>query len=518
MSPEKRSLDWEYLTDFTHHKLLLVDGKFAQMGGRNLEDSYHMQPNALSSKYTFMDTDIYFSLKREDAKLVTSFEKLWNFRPLVIGRDEIQKTMPYDFVANMNYAGLFCQSEVVNPDLPAEENKKLVMECVQAKLGSGNPVVSLDRRLEDQKKNMLEKVKVYETYAQKFISRKYEESFSLSASDAQVVSLAYLESLTFSKDSDVGKANRIYGSKNNEPAKHGRYIHATWVSGMEEVCAETAKSGQVEDIIMHNAYFAPPSVLLDAFGKMVDGSWNCGNVRVSILANSVDTTDLRSVNSFGLYGMKGFYDYYRRQIRGNSSCKLQIQSDGQVVSQGKSNRCAQFRYMEYAAMDDNESQKSLHSKVTVLGSSNMIVGSANADYRSYMHDTNNALYIRNAKDIVGSYTSWLFKEIVDAGKVLDLNAFMFNSSLQAINAENIRRLEKDFEKYGIEKRLNPNQIETAKKYIMGILEEVYKLSGSAVDSLVHLKSNPIGEPSEAENKRKEKNKDMNSLDRLFKFI
>jgi hypothetical protein len=37
---DKYFRDWDYLTEFTHHKLLLIDGKEFQIGGRNIEDSY----------------------------------------------------------------------------------------------------------------------------------------------------------------------------------------------------------------------------------------------------------------------------------------------------------------------------------------------------------------------------------------------------------------------------------------------------------------------------------------------
>ena len=51
--------DWEYLTDYLHHKLLLVDQRHVQLGGRNVEDSYHMRPIPLTTKYVFMDTDLH---------------------------------------------------------------------------------------------------------------------------------------------------------------------------------------------------------------------------------------------------------------------------------------------------------------------------------------------------------------------------------------------------------------------------------------------------------------------------
>jgi len=60
---ESARQDWNHLTDFLHHKLLLVDHNRLQAGGRNVQDSYHMRSNPLTPKYVFMDTDIRLDLQ-----------------------------------------------------------------------------------------------------------------------------------------------------------------------------------------------------------------------------------------------------------------------------------------------------------------------------------------------------------------------------------------------------------------------------------------------------------------------
>jgi phosphatidylserine/phosphatidylglycerophosphate/cardiolipin synthase-like enzyme len=50
---------------------------------------------------------------------------------------------------------------------------------------------------------------------------------------------------------------------------------------------------------------------------------------------------------------------------------------------------------------DGPVQASLHSKVWIIGD-DLIVGSANADVRSYMMDANNAVMIRHAPDMLAS--------------------------------------------------------------------------------------------------------------------
>ena len=94
--------DWDYLTEFMHHKFLLADRSRLVLGGRNVEDSYHMASSALSDKYTFMDTDVKLQLSAPNAMLRNSFERLWQLRSMVASIGEVRQHAPNDLLANFD--------------------------------------------------------------------------------------------------------------------------------------------------------------------------------------------------------------------------------------------------------------------------------------------------------------------------------------------------------------------------------------------------------------------------------
>ena len=50
----------------------------------------------------------------------------------------------------------------------------------------------------------------------------------------------------------------------------------------------------------------------------------------------------------------------------------------------------------------------------------MIIGSANADARSYYMDTNNGFYLHNVKDLTKEYAAWVDSLLRDQTKIKDL--------------------------------------------------------------------------------------------------
>src|SRR5208283_4908047 len=104
--------DWDYFSDYTHHKFLLVDGTALQMGGRNVENSYHMEKaTPLIEKYIFMDTDILATFSQGGDAIARSFEDMWNFTPMVATLAEVRQHAPNDFVANIKFADNSCASK-----------------------------------------------------------------------------------------------------------------------------------------------------------------------------------------------------------------------------------------------------------------------------------------------------------------------------------------------------------------------------------------------------------------------
>ncbi|MCB9026474.1 MAG: hypothetical protein H6625_09175 [Bdellovibrionaceae bacterium] len=526
VAPEERSLDWEYLTDFIHHKFLFSDKQNLVMGGRNLENSYHMKANKLSSKYTFMDTDLTLELNHKDIKLSHSFDKLWEHEVLVASIVDLEKIMPYEWVANYNYAKKECLikmdlsgSEIANIDLAdtnvadsdLKKQKNLISECINTKINSGFKV-SLKQRLNDQWQLMNKNIQSYESL---YTPSTTDPVFKLSSSDVQTVKLYYLENLTFDKKLKAGESKRIHGAKDGKASLYGRYLHETWMRSLLEVCSYSEQTKTQQDVYIHNAYLAPPSVLLTAFGKMVDGSLPCGRVKVNIITNSIATTDLSPVNAFGIYAMKAFYDYYKQNIEQNSKCKIQLYADGTTqVTNDDLNQCAQFNLMEYIGQDMADKKKSLHTKVTVFGSEHILVGSSNADFRSYMMDTNNAMLIRNAPHIVEQYTLWLKNEIIREDVVQNLNAFLFFYSFDQLNTLQASKLDEVIHNREIDKRYKPDHIQFAKSKILLVLKEVYDLSLRSVKAI---QPSPYTEINDQAEERK-KQEEMNLLDRLFKLI
>ena len=81
-----------WLTSFKrfHHKLLLVDGKGVQGGGRNIEDAYHLEAEQMPSftsppKAAFMDADFYLDDEAIGAAAQLGFDSYWNCLPDAAG-------------------------------------------------------------------------------------------------------------------------------------------------------------------------------------------------------------------------------------------------------------------------------------------------------------------------------------------------------------------------------------------------------------------------------------------------
>ena len=88
----------------TNHKIIVVENRFFQLGGRNIENSYHMKKNSLSAKYTFMDTDFAAKVTSGGDEIVKAYDTMWNFEPMVADLATIEKFAPFDFIANADAA------------------------------------------------------------------------------------------------------------------------------------------------------------------------------------------------------------------------------------------------------------------------------------------------------------------------------------------------------------------------------------------------------------------------------
>ena len=176
--------DVEFLTDFLHHKLLLADGARMQLGGRNVEDSYHMRQNAMLGKYMFMDTDLVADVGSSGQAVQASFERLWNFRTMVASTAEILSHAPNDYAAQepaLKQAAKKCTSA---------GRGAAIERCVNREV---EKVAGRETREEQRFKVMKERAAFYRS-SYRFVKTSDDEpSFTVDPSAL----LAYVENLPF---------------------------------------------------------------------------------------------------------------------------------------------------------------------------------------------------------------------------------------------------------------------------------------------------------------------------------
>lgn len=390
---ETRLKDLDHFTDYTHHKLLLVDGQNFQLGGRNIEDSYHVaKPNhTLTTKYLFMDTDAVVKLNRPSQKMLNSFDRLFHYTRFTASIDDIRSHAPNDVLANLEHLKKICNKDT---------------ECIKEAIKSKKHFLSLSQRMNAIKKDFKSYIKTYKKIKSQELNSKLgtntkdpylanpsqltNHSMHFSSQDLKGVQIDYLENLHF--DTDKIKTARqaqtlttkAYGTPRALSTRDShKNIHASVYDSIEKACAISRKQNKEVPVVIHNAYFAPPAGMLQVFSKLSQGEWKCPKLSLEIATNSVDTTDLAIINIFGRRSISTFLNAHESFKNHNSS---------------------KITYKEYvkSSTSTKKVKHSLHSKVFVMGD-DIIVGSANTDYRSYVMDTNNAISIKNAPVVSQRY-------------------------------------------------------------------------------------------------------------------
>lgn len=431
--------DWEYFTQFLHHKLLLADDQRALLGGRNIEDSYHMQPNELIEKYVFMDTDMVADLGPESGIDVT-FDRIWNFRPMVARLEEVRRHAPNDIVENLK------AWKLARETCEGQGDAQMVATCTGVVFA--DHAESQEEREEAAYGQMMDNAATFE--------RRYEPQ-SAKGPDLSIdeqAEITYLENLVFRRMGDPAVLTRQFGTTNGREADEEKNIHALWLSAMKNVCQQSLIDGRDRRVVLHNAYFFPSSNLVAALAKMIDGAWNCAKVDVIVLTNSLETTDLSMVNLFARHGTKAFSEYYR---------------DNRSAERG-----AKVRYLEYTR-DAEGPWLSLHSKVAVIGNL-MFVGSANTDVRSYVLDTNNGFLIREAPQLVDAYLRHVDSLAADPDRVRYRTAYFAATPREQILEEDIVALRGMLEKYRADRWIDEKQVEELEARAIQALNETYALT------------------------------------------
>lgn len=486
---DKSYQDWEHVTDFTHHKVLIVENRFVQLGGRNIENSYHMKPNSLTKKYIFMDTDMAAELSGGGEAISKAFDRIWSFDTMTMPLKDVRALMPNDLVINAE-ATKSSFEKCSSKSYQSLEDRTRFEKCVEFEVTRHPQYQTLPARLNKIAKVLSDGVIAYNT--QYLPTKSYSQSWKagstysdeLSQQDMNNLFLTYIENLPFDRRKSDANLERQYGSIPGQELKYGKNIHQLWYKGLENACAVSAKEGKEKRVILHSAYFLPPALLLRGFSKMLDGTWDCGRVRVTFLTNSPETTDLNHINVAARYVMSTFFQTSQNRLR--------------IYGSRSENRSAKFEYFEYIK-ESAGSGLSLHTKASVLGD-DLIIGSANADVRSYYMDSNNGFFIRGAKDLAASYIQFIDNLTADRKKTRDLTSFFSNpaETTEKIYSEDLKMLDQLMAKNDLTKKLSS---ETKEKVFKAFHSIVTFVSDSTLRILVKDRNPSSGVANtEAENR------------------
>ncbi|TVT71844.1 MAG: hypothetical protein FHP92_16835 [Denitromonas halophila] len=417
--------DWDYLTEFLHHKLLLADGRTLVLGGRNVADEYHMSPNPLADKYIFMDTDVALTLADRTPALTASFDRLWGLNSMVAGLDEVRQHAPNDLLENF-----------------------AVVEAAQTACNKGQDAACVDRYLAKHFVALPARLKAAGEQHRARL-KKHARDYRPSVAPKPLLidagaRIDYLENLP------IAKGQRSYGARHDHEAASSKHIQALWRAALREACAAPVAARQ--PVIIHNAYFFLPANLLQDVAAMLDGRRACAGVDLTLLTNSLATTDLNIVNLLAVWQLKALADH--------------------LQDTGPAEGAATLRYLEYQPGDN--ARLSLHSKVMVFGA-DVFIGSANADVRSLMMDSNNGIYIRNAPRFAADYVAGLQALIATPGKVAH-NTALIGRDAATLGVEMNDLVDQLLARYAGEDRLDDTQRRDLKARILATTERVYALS------------------------------------------
>ncbi len=416
--------DWDYLTEFLHHKFLLADRSALVLGGRNVEDSYHMNANPLSAKYTFMDTDVRLQLAGPDATLAASFDRLWDLRSMVASIDEVRQHAPNDLLENFD-----------------------VLAAAQDACSMGRDEACVDRQLARSFVPLAKRLQLVAAQHRERLQR-YKTAYRPVAPPAPLpidagADIRYLENLP------VVDGRRVYGARHDQEAAANKNIQATWRAALQAVCG--AQDPQPRDVVFHNAYLFLPANLLRDVAAVLDGTRPCPGVTLSLITNSLATTDLNIVNLLATWQLKALADHLRES--------------------GSAANAARLRYVEYQPTPG--AQLSLHSKVMVFDR-DIFIGSANADVRSLMMDSNNGIFISNAPAFSDMYQRWIRELLASPTRVADQTS-LIGRDKQTLSIEMNQLVDQLLARYAKE-RLSEQQRLDLKLQVQDTCARVYELS------------------------------------------
>lgn len=380
-----------HLTDYSHQKLLLIGERWLQMGGRNIEIPYHLNKN--DKTYTFSDTDVALNLTSGGKEIAASFDKTFKHSELTMDLEEVYQLAPNGLALEASEVVKQCGSSSSFSSLGSCLNKIENMKSRQS-------------RVDLLREPFYKLVETFKKLPKNSLNQAYEGLSTIRLQALSPENLAYIENLHYS--SRDPKTQRILGLNSVSPGgvpedlgKNLKNIQNLWRAQLDRVCKEKPNNQRV--VYFNNAYFILPSVILDSLGKLTKKE--CGKLKVVFLTNSSRTTDLAVINIFAQYQMKAIYEHTRKN---SDNVDIEI-----------------WEYQTQAPA--KQDVVSLHSKVALFGDE-LVIGSANTDVRSFVMDSNNALWIRDPQ-AARSYRQILnqliksdrVKKVVDADLDFDVS-------------------------------------------------------------------------------------------------
>lgn len=433
--------DWDYITDFLHHKLLLVDDQALILGGRNIEDAYHMTPNPLSEKYIFKDADLELHLSGQgEPAMGRNFEKLWNFRQMVASIPEVLRHAP---IAPLL---LRREEQAQCGELPeTSDSRRDCLERVAEKIADATA------RLAATHRHMESQAATYRRRYRRPTPTADRPSFAIPAGSVG----HYLENLPYRQESSP--PTRIYGARTEREFSDNKRIHGIWLNALETACFSPGP----QRIVIHNAYLFLPAAVRQQLAEMVSGSQRCGNTEILILTNSPETTDLNVINIASGYAFLALGEYLRNVP--------------------PSTRGARLRVFEYRPLNaaGARSTVSFHAKVMVFGD-DLFVGSANADVRSVMMDTNNGIYLADVPALVQTYRDWVDSLVADDSRTREITDELLNTPLNTRLTEDMTFIHGEMARRGLTDRLTPEQNEIVTSRLRTLLLDVHRLAGEGL--------------------------------------
>lgn len=426
--------EWDHFTDYTHHKLVLADHDEWVNGGRNVEDSYHMRERlGTKGKYIFMDTDFHGVAQDGKAKdIADSFDKTFNFKAMVATMADVEKVTPFDFVSNDEVL-------VIAAKTCAEQIKTGKVDFKSADTCVVDGMKSNKDKFQDEAKRFLEFKKEFinsynrynseyarvpgkKVYKDSWRQVQYSENINrLSSDDIKNAEVYYVENTSYNvKEQNPSRIERHVGSRIGAEEQFNKNIHKLWYKSLENACYVSQTKKQDVRVVFHTAYLFLPTGLVHKIAKMMNGDYgDCSHVHMTFLTNSFETTDLNVVNVFARYQMSQLFKHYYSLLTEASTFRRWV---------------PRIDYYEYNVATEGPGI-SLHTKTSLFGN-DIIIGSANADTRSYGMDTNNAVFIRNAKNLTREYGAFVDRIIADRNRTQALAEVFGNMTEEQIKIEN----------------------------------------------------------------------------------